>query len=822
MNTTYNIEDVRCDKCLLWETSISGYARRSGIYGKGLGSNGLYILGEALGAEEVRLGTPFVGAAGQLLSTIMKEVGISERESYITNTTRCRPPSNRTPSLLESRNCTNLHADLDLPANFKPRLVVVLGLVALRTLTGFTKITDKRGVFYDYEWKPGINIKILPTYHPAMVLRQPKFYDIVKEDFQKARDFLNSTVYKPLPEISKEYLNSFQRFEYWMNYLIANPNIEVTCDLETTGLNYREDPIVSVSLVFDGPDSKLQGIAFLTSPKDTWWFADFTSEIVRSLLYRMFKGRKMVYQNGDFDTKMLWNAGFETENTYDTLDAHHLIDENLPHGLKFLVTQYLPSEAGYQHKINNSIGAKGAYSTASAEMLLDYNLCDSYYTRVLKDRFFNNLEVDGLTDFYTNHAMPLRRTLTRMSYRGILVDVERVKWLSNEYREQIVSHESQLFHHCSQEFNYGSPLQLAKVLYQDLKLPILARTDKGAPSTGKEVLEQLKTQHPAITSLLQLKHLKKMLSTYLDGSTGSNTSNGGILQYVDSNNRIHGDFLTHGTPSGRLAGRNPSLLNIPRDPNIRMNFMAPPGWKFIDADYKQAEYVALAYFSQDPNLLEAIKGDVHERVVRQLMHFEGEITKDIKTKAKTVNYRKIFGGGPINEEMREWFEKWDRTYFVACAWMREMQRQWKEKGYIDGIYGRRRRFPPAFDAKTQSYYNRLCINFPCQNAVADTTNRSLFLLDQMFERIFGWDIKDMYKKPAVVLAVHDNIITEVPDELVDDVLAIKKEIMTLPLPVFNTSLSVDIHVVQRWGEDTVKPGEVIAFPEYDDMMEDSL
>lgn len=810
------IEDIRCTQCELWKTSTSSIYHRSGVYGRGTGSNGILFIGEALGAQEVELGTCFCGRAGELLSRGLQEVGIVERESYITNTVRCRPLNNRTPTTDESRFCLEKHAQADQPKGFKPKLIVLLGLAALRSITGLMKLTERRGIFYSHDWY-GHPTKILCTYHPAAVLRMPKLYAVFKEDLSKARDFINSIEYADLPKISREYINSEERFSYWMNWLINNPDVELACDIETTGLVLFQDTIVSISMVFKTP-SGLQGIAFLTTPKPGWWHADLS--LYREVLKSVFHKRKTIFQNGDFDTKMFWAIGIPVENVFDTLDAHHLIDENLPHGLKFLVTQYLPTEGGYQHKINELIGEKGAYFDAPPEVLLEYNLSDSYYTYILKELFARYLEVEETDKVYYNHAMPLRRTLTRMSYRGILVDRERVKWLSNEYRKQIKENEEQFFQACHREFNYASPQQLATVLFKDLGLPIISRTARtGAPATGKEVLKQLEGKHPSITFLLKLKHLKKMLSTYLDGDDGSGKKElRGLLQYLDINNRVHCSFLTFGTPSGRLSAKDPSLLNIPRDPDIRMNFMAPPGWKLLDFDFKQAEYVALAYFAQDPALIQAVTtGDVHDQVIRQLMGIQGEIDKEIRNQAKIVNYRKIFGGGPTDDKMKEWYNKWDKAYPYAITWMNEMKRLWKEQNFITGIYGRKRRFPPAFDAKTESYYNRLCINFPCQNAVADTTNRSLYLLDQALERIFGWSTDRVYDVPGVVLAVHDNIITEVPDEFVDDIFELKSQIMTIPLPEFGASLRVDCHIVQRWSEDQLKhPKEIEPEEEVED------
>jgi uracil-DNA glycosylase family 4 len=813
-------EDIRCSECQLWSTSVSSAYRRSGVYGKGSGTNGLLIIGEALSAVDVEYATPFVGRAGSILTDALREVHIDEKKCYITNVIRCKLPNSRAPTLEESRFCQKTHSEKDQPfLDFQPKLIVLLGLSALRTVTGMTKITERRGIFYPINWK-GKEIQCIITYHPNAVLRQPKLYAIFKEDLMKASGFLDETVYDKLPNITREYINSEERFYFWISYLLQHPEVEITIDVETTGLILFKDTIISIAFVFKYGD-KLQGIAFLTTPKEEWWHLNLKDPFAVHLLIKLFLNRETVFHNGDFDTKMFWSHGIYVNNTYDTLDAHHLVDENLPHGLKFLVTQYLPSGGGYQHTITDVIGDKGAYFEAPAQILLDYNLNDTYYTYLLKQIFTRYLHTEETFDVYTNHAMPLRRTLTRMSYRGILVDKERVLALSDKYRKQIVESEAKFFQACGQEFNYGSPQQLANVLYNKLRLPILLRTPKNLPSTGKDVLTLLKGKHGCIEHLLHLKHLKKMITTYLDGDDGSGKiKSTGILQYLDDNNRIHTSFLTFGTPSGRLSARSPSLLNIPRDPDIRMNFMAPPGWKLLDFDFKQAEYVALAYFSQDPGLLDAIKEDVHEQVVRRLMGFEGEITKDIKTQAKIVNYRKIFGGGPTDEKMAEWYRKWDRAYPLAITWMKAMQHMWKEQGFITGVYGRKRRFPPAFDQKTESYYNRLAINFPCQNSIADTCNRSLYLLDQALERIYGWSLSTQYKVPGIVLAVHDNIITEVPDEHIEDVYTLKHEIMTLPMPEFNASLRVDCHIVQRWGEDSLRSHESIEEDIHDETLED--
>ena len=373
----YVIDEVACDKCGLWENSTSGALRKAGIFGRGSGRNGLFILGDFLYTDDIRLGMPFAGKSGELLGSVLREVGINEHDSYITNVLKCRGMAKI--SVDQTRFCldNNKH---DTPKE-APRLLVLLGLTALKTVTGLQKITDRRGILFDAEWQ-GQKVKVVTTYHPNAVLRQPKLYDVFKEDFRKVRDYLENVNYQDLPEIRKEYINSESRFFHWMHYLRDHPEIEITVDLETTGLSFKKDKIICMALVFEGPDG-IVGITFLTAPKVGWWHADFGNSKIMELLVDVFYGRKAVFQNGDFDTKMLWSHGIYVENGFDTLDAHLLIDENLPHGLKFLVTQYLPSEAGYQHKINDQIGTKGAYNSLPTEGLLDYNLCDTFHTHVL-------------------------------------------------------------------------------------------------------------------------------------------------------------------------------------------------------------------------------------------------------------------------------------------------------------------------------------------------------------------------------------------------------------------------------------------------------
>lgn len=876
------IDSIKCRACALWETSFSAGTRRSGVYGRGTGRNGIYFIGEGLGAREVQHGIPFIDDAGELLTRLLNEVRIPENECFITNIVRCRPPENRAPTADEQRLCMTEHVLKDLPPT-APKIVVLLGNTPLKAILGLTKITERRGIWYEGEYA-GHKVKILPTFHPANILRKPAFYDTVKADLIKVREALiemqtpGAPRVSELPKLHREYISSKDRFLMWMRLLAEYPSLILVNDLETTGLHAFQhnesvlkevegipqtvietrprDSIVSCSFVFE-LDGEWYGIAFITQQgvkeiikevrddegrvavprqifyysKEEWWWADLQDPEIFTVLQTVLRRDVgIIFHNEDFDVKMWWAHGYRTHCYIDTLDEHLMIDENSLHGLKFLTSRYLIEGGGYEQEIYDYVGGdKGKLSEVPTQILLKYNLNDAYYTGILERyKFTPQVQSEGTWDFFMGHAMPLRRALTCMSWRGILLDRDRVLDMSDTYRAAGQLLEQELFDLVKRKFNYNSTQQLAEVLHgpQGLKLPIFAKTDKGAPSTSKEALTELAKLHPAPALIEKIRHKRKMLSTYLDGRSwpdfnGEIKDTGGLIKFLDERNRLHCDFLTSGTISGRLAARDPSLLNIPRDPEIRMNFMAPEGWSFIDKDYSQAELVLLAYLAEDPGFIAAVNSDdMHQHVLDKLIikarlllekwDANNVSAKDRRNVAKSVNFRKAYRGGSEGlaeqlglqpEETAQWYEEWDAAFWKIPIWWQKMEREWRDRRMIDGEYGRKKHFPPALDRRTESYFDRLSANFPCQNGVADTTNRAIFLFEKEMDNLFGWDIDRVLSIPGIVLAVHDNIIAEAPDEIVPQINDLLDYYMRLPLPNLGIQLKVDTHIVKRWGQD---------------------
>lgn len=840
---TYNL---KCRECPIY---LESYAHStecthwsSGVYGRGTGENGIFLVGEGLGAFEVIQGKPFVGSAGKVLRSTLSKAGINEKDCYISNIVHCRPLDNRTPNVTEARHCWDLHKQADLPyEGWIPKIVVPLGATAFRILTGMQKITERHGIFYKYNFH-GHSVRLLPTFHPANILYKPQMFEEVVKDFDKVRKYINGEPLDSLPHIERIYISTQENYVNWMKWIISEipQTTRMSVDIETTGLSFFGDEIVSIAFVFTY-GSEMYGISFLTHARDGWWFLNLKDH--ESIEFRVLKyileNYPLTFQNGAFDTKFFWKEGIHAEIETDTLDAHYMVEENGPHGLKHFVSTYISEGAGYQHEFQESMGDKTQYHSAPPAKLLKYNMDDSYYTELLRDLFLGWIKDEQVESLFHNLAMPLKRTLNRMSYRGVKMDRQNMLDLSSRYRQNILHLRENLYDVCGQKFNESSIPQLTKVFYKDLGLPVLRRTEKGSPSTNKDTLNELATMHEAPKIILEIRHLKKMCSTYLDGDDGISDKKGsGLLRFLDPEDVVHTNFLTHGTISGRLSTQNPSLLNIPKDPLFRNCFIARPGFVFLNADYASAEMVLFAYLSGDEKLIEVVNGtSIHKQVARQLLNIpdDQEVTDEQKKTAKSINFRKIYGGGYeglvdhlklkegihiTEEEARNWYQQWDAAYPTVPSWVRSQESLWKERKYIESIFGRRLHVPDydfmyrlhdrqqEFRAmQLNSYYDRMAVNFPCQSGIGDATNRALVMLDKHITSETPWTLANYKTLPYPVLSVHDEILFEVPEDQVDIMAKLLHAIMTFPLPVVNIRLRIEMEKKMRWGEE----GEVISF-----------
>jgi DNA polymerase len=171
-------EAMNCTKCPLAKT------RKNVVFGDGNINAELMFIGEGPGADEDEQGLPFVGKAGKLLTKMIMAMGYSRSDVYIANVVKCRPPGNRNPNRLEAEECIYF---LEKQVSFiKPKAIVCLGSVAAMYFLGSdTQISKLRGRFFDY-----LGIKVMPTFHPAYLLRDESKKKEVWNDLKTVMKFL--------------------------------------------------------------------------------------------------------------------------------------------------------------------------------------------------------------------------------------------------------------------------------------------------------------------------------------------------------------------------------------------------------------------------------------------------------------------------------------------------------------------------------------------------------------------------------------------------------------------------------------------------------
>lgn len=864
----FAVDEIRCTQCPLWETSFKDHVRRSGVYGRGNGSLGLWLYGDNLAASDVNDGLPLTGDVGKILSDILQEINLPEKDLFITNVVRCRPLNDRKPKAAEITTCMEVHGKQDVPST-PPKLIVLMGQVPLKAILNKQKIKANRGVIFDSEL---FNCKAICTYHPSAIFYNKKtnIYDTLKADLLKAKEFILENT-EPKPVRHKILINSKKSFLEWMD-ILSSPELSRACDIETNGLKYWENQIVSISFTTE-MDGETYSIAFLVKVPgfsyDEWWCADLDDPEIKEKLQNVLI-QPTDFFRGLFDVQFFWEKRIAVNFNCDVMCQHHQIDEDAPHNLGYCVSVYNRDDDGYKNKIAGLLGEEGYHHELPPATLLDYNIEDTYNTHYLKKVFTPLVKKEGQEEFFNRLIMPLERSLTRMSYRGIRMDREGIIDLSNKYRTKIQEKRQIIFDQVGRVFDYGgSSKEIKTVLFKDLDLPIVKRTEKNNPSSDKYVMEELARLHEVPKEILELRKLEYYLRMYLDGNyLPYKTENGkmevrdpepdsGMLCYLDKNDRIHGSFLSVGTNAGRPSCPKPNLLNVPKKNEIRRLFMAGPGCALIEGDYSQAELVALAHFAQDETFIVDLgSSDFHSATAKNLMKAD-TVTDEVRKAAKATNFLKSYEGGPqklgnnlrmledarfweqfkttktydkvcqnfeawhhkrkdgvpfkyktVNPDRTQcyvceaayWLKKWDEIYPKVPEYKKKQMQLWKAQGYIMGIYGRKKHFHPVFNKTQEAFCDRISVNFPCQNAVSETVNRSIVDIDHMLDMFWTWTPDTVLKIPGIVLAVYDSIICESPDEFLGEIQELMNTLMGIPLPVLNIPLKIDFKISKRWGE----------------------
>jgi len=417
------------------------------------------------------------------------------------------------------------------------------------------------------------------------------------------------------------------------------------------------------------------------------------------------------------------------------------------------------------------------------------------------------VKAEGLWKIYEEIELPLIEVLTEMKKQGVNLDVKYLKTLSKKFHKELTGIEERIYKQAGFEFNLNSPKQLGEVLFDTLGLkPKNAKkTSGGQRSTKESELEKLRDEHPVIEEILRYRELQKLVSTYIDN----------LPDLVAADGKLHSTFMQTGTTTGRMASRDPNVQNIPARSEegvaIRKAFTAEAGHTLVAIDYSQVELRIAAILSGDEGMMDIFKKgeDVHAGVASRVFGVKvGEVTSDMRRKAKIINFgilygmgvnslRKNLGSDTTREAAQEFLNAYFNTFTRLAEYLEETKSLARENGYTETIFGRRRYFPgitstvPFIRAQAE----RMAINAPIQGSQADMIRIAMVEIFAYFKK------EHLESEVRMLLQVHDELIFEIKNDQLAKAIPKILEIMTGVLNVEQTKgvpIEADIKMGDNW------------------------
>ncbi len=496
-------------------------------------------------------------------------------------------------------------------------------------------------------------------------------------------------------------------------------------------------------------------------------------ELILSGISKLFgdDGNAMLV-SGDVkrDIILLRNAGIIISGRYfDTAVAHYLIQPETNHTVEFLAGVMLHHPT---IQLSSLTGPKGRnyrpLSSLPDEEVRDYACQLADYTLQLKPMLLKMIDENGMSGLLYDMELPLIEVLADIEITGVRVDVKSLNEYSRLLTEQMNRTEAECIELAGEKFNVSSPAQVGEILFGKLQLdPKAKKTKKGQYSTTEEVLVKLKDKHPLVGKILEMRGVRKLLTTYVNA----------LPELINpKTGRIHTTYNQTVTATGRLSSTNPNMQNIPvrneEGREIRKAFIPANGNVFFSADYSQIELRLVADFSQDKTMVDAfVHGeDIHAITASKIYHEPLEsVTTDQRRKAKTANFGILYGISAFGlserlEIPRSEAKMLIEGYFATFPQVREYIdasiAEAHEKGYVTTKFGRRRMLPDinSRNAVVRGFSERNAVNAPIQGTAADIIKIAMVRIFRRF--------KEEGLKSKMIMQVHDELNFDVvPSEL---------------------------------------------------------
>ncbi len=514
---------------------------------------------------------------------------------------------------------------------------------------------------------------------------------------------------------------------------------------------------------------------------------------------------KKVGQNIKYDWIVLERHGATLEGVvFDTMLASYILNPSVRgHSLDQIAMNLLNHKMiSYKEVITSDNGKKlSSFSEVPLEKAVVYACEDADITLMAYNHLFPMLEKEALLELFEKVEMPLVPVLKEMEIKGIKVDTAKLSDLSSFFALELESLETRIYEIAGEKFNIKSPMQLGKILFEKLNLPVQKKTKKKTGySTDVDVLRKLAPMHELPEIVLKHRTFAKLKSTYTDA----------LLGLADEKtDRVHTSFNQTITATGRLSSSDPNLQNIPirgeEGKKIRSVFIPKKGCRLVVADYSQIELRILAHYSKDQILKQAFLNDedIHTRTASEVFQVSPLfVDPDLRRQAKVINFGIVYGMSPyglskelnISHKMaKTYIDNYFKRYKGVKEYMDRTIKEAEKTKKSSTLLGRIR-YLPDIDSPNKNmreFAGRTAINTPIQGTAADLLKLAMIRVNQAF--------KDMNLASAMLLSVHDEIVVETPEGEVDLVKDLVKTIMESVWEL-DVPLKVDVGSGANWAE----------------------
>ena len=597
-------------------------------------------------------------------------------------------------------------------------------------------------------------------------------------------------------ETSYELVTTPERLTFWMDQCRQAKIFAL--DTETTSLVARHAKLVGVSLSCMAGQACYIPVGHVEGKQ-----LDMTS--VLFALSDLFADRDltMVGHNLKYDLTILETVGLLPQcRLADTMLMSYVLDAAAGrHDMDSLAKRLL----GVETTSYEDVCGKGAKQIRFDEVALEsashYASEDADITLRLYNQFVERLnQVPSLQSIYQELELPVMQILREMENHGALLDVDILNAQSVTLGVRLEQLESEAQALAGRPFNLASPKQLQEILFDELQLPVLKKTPKGAPSTNEEVLQELALDYPLPKLLIEHRSLSKLKGTYTDRLPGD---------CDPADGRVHTSFHQAVTSTGRLSSSDPNLQNIPirteEGRRIRKAFIAPDGWSVMAADYSQIELRIMAHLSGDKSLVDAFArgDDIHRATAAEVFDLEPMfVTDEQRRRAKAINFGLIYGMsafglarkiGIERAEAAAYIDRYFERYPGVRHYMDSTRAMAHEKGYVETVFGRRLTLPDihARQVPVRQAAERAAINAPMQGTAADIIKRAMLRVHQA--------LATSNLGCHLLLQVHDELVFEVRDRDLDPARQLIRFEMEAAAEL-SVPLVVDIGSGESWFE----------------------